>query len=90
MLSRWMENIARLYVVYRFQLSNYFISQNKLCIYVFYVRSMIVRAANTSFNAWLNLRRKHCIKRERKIYILPLYPTHFVPYFKGRMEKCEI
>lgn len=75
MLNRWMENIARLYVVYRFQLSNYFISQNKLYI-VLYVWSMIVWAANASFNARLNLHWKHRIKkereREREIYIYAL------------------
>lgn len=92
MLNRWMENIARLYVVYRFQLSNYFISQNKLYItYIIREWSMIVWAANTSFDAWLNLHRERCIKknREREKNTFTFYHISILFFCKSFISKAN-
>lgn len=78
MLNRWMENIARLYVVYRFQLSNYFISQNKL--YITYIIRMKYDRMSCEYIFWClvefasgTLHQKEQREREKKIHL------HFIP-----------
>lgn len=93
MLNRWMENIARLYVVYRFQLSNYFISQNKL--YITYIIRMKYDRMSCEYIFWClvefasgTLHQKEQRERKKYIYILSQAFCSFVKaLFQRPMQK---